>query len=89
MSRNRQGNKNAATQALIHARDCRNGDLIKEQTEYNKKARAEVILNGGSCLTCTHTKSQRGIFLFCNKKSKKVNQYNFCEQWFPIGKESK
>lgn len=89
MAGNRYSNKHPVTQSLLLARDCRNGDLAKEQTEYNKKQRAEVILNGGSCLTCTHTKTQRGVFLFCNKKSKKVNQYNFCEQWFPIGKESK
>lgn len=90
MAGNRQSNKHASIQALLVARDCRNGDLAKEQTEYNRKRRAEVILNGGSCLTCKHTTSQRGVFLFCSKKAKKVNQYNFCEQWFPlVSEESK
>lgn len=90
MSRKTHSNQSPATQAMLVARDCRIGDLQKEQTEYNRQQRAEVILNGGSCLTCKHTKTQRGIYLFCSKKTKKVNQYNFCELWMPpVGKETK
>lgn len=75
------GNKSKAAQALLSATSSRDADMLKELAEFNRKQRAEVILNGGSCLTCKHTKAQRGIYLFCSLKSKKVNQYSFCEKW--------
>lgn len=43
--------------------------------------RKEVIAQGGSCLTCKHTKTASGYMLRCELKDKRVSQYSYCDKW--------
>lgn len=79
--------KSPAAQTAIRMRMHKDIAQGRVETELAKEKRAEVKKSNGSCLTCKHVDSQRGIYLHCSHKDKNVRQYNYCEYW--KGEESK
>ncbi len=76
-------------ESLHRMQSVRTGEVDKAFTERAKQKRDAVSAANGSCLTCSHTGTQCGIFLICSLKNKKVREYNYCENWkSPLGKES-
>ena len=59
----------------------------EEIGEFVAAKRKEVIAQGGSCLSCKHTKTTSGYMLRCDLKDKRVQQYSYCDKWIPIASE--
>lgn len=57
------------------------------EKDHKKLMRLAVQSEGGSCLTCKHTKTAVGSMLKCNLKAKYVNQHSYCEYWKPDCKQ--
>jgi uncharacterized protein YdaU (DUF1376 family) len=68
-------------QSIHNMRLAKEIESRQAETKANAEKRKAVVVANGSCLTCTHTKSQCGIFLICSLKSKKVREYNYCEHY--------
>ena len=56
-------------------------DLRRDERKIQSAQRKAVVLAGGNCLMCKHTKMALGKRLLCRIKDKLVSQYNYCEKF--------
>ena len=77
----RASNKSSAGQSFLTMKTHKDAAVDHAIHEQSSKKRKQVVEQNGSCLTCSYTKSQSGIFLICSLKDKKVREYNYCENW--------
>lgn len=59
-------------------------DLRRDERKIQSNQRKSVVLAGGNCLMCKHTKVAVGKKLVCKLKDKLVTQYNYCEHFIEL-----
>lgn len=74
-------NKSVTQQAFLVTQTRQEKAYCRQKTEFDAKRRQEVTALCGSCKTCNHTRITKHNDLYCLKKYKIINPYNYCEFW--------